>query len=166
MKPKLLFAPLTAAIAAGAFAALPAQGAGDDLSWDYLNDRNYMTLTLRHTDPKAPLPFLAACEDRGDVKITLGAPLDKVKAAGESVTITLESAGKTAAISGKAVFNQFTKVMELAVETKTDNPVFSLLTTGQPVKLTSPARSDTVWPAPDVERAHVWINDCTTRSEH
>lgn len=148
-----------------ALAPIAAPAAETDLYWDFLNDRNYMTLTLRHKDPKAPLPFLAACEERGAFKLHIGAPLDKAKA-GDIVSLMLESSGKTVQFSGKAVFNEFTKVHELVLETDTGNAVFEVLTTGKPVTITSPNRTDETWPAPDVEQTKVWRDDCTWRSEH
>lgn len=144
----------------------PTAAADAGLRWDIEMDRNSMTLTLRHKDPKAPLPFLAACEEGGDLKLTLGAPLDLVKKSGEVVSVKLESAGKSATISGKASFNAFTKVMELSVETNTENPMFAVLSTGKPVLVTRPAKTPMTWPAPNGEQVKLWATDCNFRSEH
>lgn len=163
---RLTFLFTTLALVSGLAAPTASSGAEGGLSWDFLNDRNYMTMTLRHKDPKAPLPFLAACEERGAVKLTIGAPLDKVKEAANTVSLTLDSGGISAKLSGKAVFNAFTKVFEIVIETTTDNPVFDVLATGKPIALTSPAKTAATWPAPNAELAAVWRNDCTTRSEH
>ncbi|MCC2096573.1 MAG: hypothetical protein KDJ29_06755, partial [Hyphomicrobiales bacterium] len=73
--------------------ALAAEG---DLRWDAETDRNSYTLVLRHKNPKAPLTFIAACESNGDLKLTIGAPLDLVKKAGDPVTIKLQAGDKSA----------------------------------------------------------------------
>ena len=149
----------------GAFCA--ASFAADaPLRWDIETDRNSFTLTLRHKDPKAPLPFLAACEDRGDLKLTIGAPLDRVTKAGEPVTVTLEAGGKTASVSGAARFNTFTKAMELALETNADNPLFAVLATGKPVRIGGPAKTPVTWPAANADAVQLWVTDCRFRSEH
>ncbi len=154
------------ALVLGLAAPTIASSADGDLSWDFLNDRNYMTMTLRHKDPKAPLPFLAACEERGAVKLSIGAPLDKVTEAADTVSLALDSGGVSAKLSGKATFNDFTKVFEIVLETTTDNKVFDVLATGKPITVTGPAKTAATWPAPNAELATVWRNDCTTRSEH
>lgn len=158
-----LFAALLVLACAGPAPVLAGEG---DLRWDAETDRNSFTLVLRHKDPKAPLPFVAACEDNGDLKLTIGAPLDKVQKAGEPVTIKLDAGGKSASISGKAQFNEFTKAMELRLETNVDNPVFGLLETGKPVQLTRPATVPMTWPAIDPDKVKLWVTDCRFRSEH
>lgn len=154
----LVFGPLTF-VAAGSAAA---QG----LRWDIETDRNSFTLTLRQSKERAALPFNAQCEENGDLKLTIGAPLDKVQKAGEPVTLKLEAGGKTATISGKAVFNEFTKAMELAIETDVNNGVFAVLTAGKPIQVTSTAKTPATWPAPKAAAVKLWTVDCQYRSEH
>ena len=151
-----------------AFAPVSTTGFAADapLRWDIETDRNSFTLTLRHKDPKAPLPFLAACEAVGDLKLTIGAPLDLVKKPGGSVAVTLKAGGKSASVSGKAVFNQFTKAMELVVETNASHPLFSVLATGKPVQVGGPAKTPVTWPAADGDAVRLWVSDCTYRVEH
>ncbi len=155
--------------AAALFATISVSAvAGPDanLYWDIETDRNSFTLTLRQRQERAALPFNAACKENGDLKLTLGAPLDKVAKAGERVTVTLEAGGVKASVTGKAHFNAFTKVHELSVGTDVKNPVFAVLAANAPIKVGGSAKTPVTWPAPNAEAVKLWATDCQFRSEH
>ena len=158
--------PVTAAaLLSLAFSGSPSAKT-DNLLWDIETDRNSFTLTLRQKQASAALPFNAQCGQRGVLKLTLGAPLDKVKKTGEPVTIQLDAGTLSARISGKAHFNAFTKVYEMSVETNVKNPVFDVLAAGKPVRVTSTAKTAATWPAADGDAVRLWTTDCRYRSEH
>lgn len=140
--------------------------AASKLRWEVEQSRDAVTLAVRSDDTKAPVGFLVECGLEGEVDISVGAPMDKVKKAGEPVSVTVAAGGKTFVLKGKARFNQFSRAMELFLQTNTDNGMFAVLATGKPVTVTRPATIDLRWPAADPGVIKRWVDYCKVRTEH
>lgn len=155
--------------------ALPAM-AQQKLSWDIDVDRAESHMMLRPADPRAVVPFKAVCGNKGYLEVWTGGPLTAIKKEGVPVTVTVSSNGKSASLTGKSKFNEFTKVMEVVIESNAANPFFDVLVTGKPVTATFEAKTggsngagDKVtrqWPANDETWGPHFLANCKSRAEH
>lgn len=146
------------------------------LRWDIDVDRAESHMMLRPADPRAVVPFKAVCGNNGYLEVWTGGPLPGIKKEGVPVAVTVASNGKSASLAGKSKFNEFTKVMEVVIESNAANPFFDVLVTGKPITATFQAKGEDgktagekvtrTWPANDETWGPHFLTNCKSRAEH
>jgi hypothetical protein len=95
-------------------------------------------LVIRSNAPEGDAFIRATCSQAGVVELRLGAELDVTAGKDGMASLTLRSAGKTANISGAAlqsIDSPMTGSSELLATIPSTDPVFAVLTSGAPVRL-------------------------------
>ena len=98
--------------------------------------------------------FWARCRSDGEIDVSMGAESHVGKGRGEPVSLTLSSGGQSVKISGVSRESEnapMTGGIELRTKVKSDNKVFAVLSTGQPIAVTGPVKPMT-WEANGLKR--------------
>ncbi len=120
-------------------ASLGAGGAlAEKVEWSL---SSYPFLEARSTESESDASLRAQCAPGNRVILSFGAPATPGfmgEGEGESMSVMLESAGKTASVKGiskQSVDSELTGGIELATDVSLDDPLFDVLSTGKPVMI-------------------------------
>jgi hypothetical protein len=106
-------------------------------------------LVARSTESESDASLRALCRYSESIELRLGAEDGGVgEGKGEKVNLHLESQGKTATLEGvsrRSEDSEMTGGTELVTEVRADAPVFAVLQTGKPVKLSGSLPKPVVW---------------------
>jgi hypothetical protein len=124
-------------------------------------------LEARSTEEESDASLRAVCRSSGSIELRVGAAEGVGKGSREAVTLQFESAGQHATLRGVSRESddfQMTGGTELVADVTADDPVFAVLTSGKPVKLSGSLKTPVVWGADGVKRAVTqFLADCRGR---
>jgi hypothetical protein len=103
-------------------------------------------LSAMPDEPESDTDLWLMCRKDGRFGVGIGANSTLGKGNGDAVTATLSSAGKTAVLKGaskNSINFEMTGGAELVTVVSKDDPLFAVLATGKPIKLTSGSKTET-----------------------
>ena len=120
------------------FLSTTGTGLAEEIEWS-ISTVPY--LEARSTETESDASLRAFCTPGNRVILRFGAPASPGfmgEGGGEALSVTLESAGKTAPATGvskQSVDSELTGGVELVTDISLDDPLFEVLSTGKPVTM-------------------------------
>jgi hypothetical protein len=130
------------ALAVVAVLAWPCVAAAE-VQWSLGKEKGRPFLSGMQNESEVDFEFWARCRADKDFDVGMGAESHVGKGKGEKVELTLASAGQSAKVAGVSrisVNSEMTGGIELQEKVKRDDPLFAVLTTGQPISVTGPIK--------------------------
>jgi hypothetical protein len=133
---------------AAALLLAPTAASAADLVWMVSKKNGRAYLSGMPDEPEVDYEFWAHCRRDGKIEVGAAAEAHVGKGRGEAVTLKLTSAGKTATLTGVSRESEnveMTGGIELRATVSRDHPLFAVLVTGKPIRVSGPIKPMT-WP--------------------
>jgi hypothetical protein len=126
----------------------PAVANAADVVWTVSKEKGRAYLSGMPNESEVDYEFWADCRAGGKIEVGAGAEAHVGKGRGEAVTLKLMSAGKTATLTGVSRESEnveMTGGIEIRATVSRDHPLFAVLATGKPIRVSGPIKPMT-WP--------------------
>ena len=122
--------------------------ASAEVEWALRKEKGRAFLQGMQNVSEVDYEFWAHCRADGDIDVGMGAESHIGKGKGEKVELTLSSAehsAKVVGVSRESVNVEMTGGIELQGRVKRDDPLFAVLATGQPIRVTGSIKKPLKW---------------------
>jgi hypothetical protein len=133
---------------AAALLLVPTAASAADVVWTVTKMKGRAFLGGMPDESEVDYEFWAHCRRDGKIEVGAGAEAHVGKARGDAVTLKLASAGKAATLTGVSRESEnveMTGGIELRATVSREHPLFAVLATGKPIRVSGPIKPMT-WP--------------------